>query len=278
MSAEALFAHAAAAIAALSLATLLLLAFFARRIWRARSDAPPRCPLTREALLALGATLLATILLANALELLARRFMLLDTLEKRVGFHVVGFSLAYAFLFALVHHFLGGTRDAWARAFGLSAAGARRTALAATAGLLAVIVPAKLLGAAWHAWLDRLGIPPAPQPVVEWFLNLRDPRLVALLVVLTVAVAPVVEEALFRGILHPFLRERFGPVAGLTLGALVFAGFHFHLPSFAPLFLLAVVLALAYEWCGNLFACMALHAGFNALAVAGLLVRRAAES
>ncbi|NUN94387.1 MAG: CPBP family intramembrane metalloprotease, partial [Verrucomicrobiae bacterium] len=227
---------------------------------------------------ALGAALLATILLTNALGLLAKRLLLLDTLEARVGFHVIGFALAYSLIFALVHHFLGEARGAWRRAFGLSAGGWRRTSLAAAAGLLTVIVPAKLAGAAWHAWLVHMGAPLEPQPVVEWFLKLRDPRLVALLVVLTVAVAPVVEEALFRGIFHPFLRERFGPALGLTLGALAFAGFHLHLPSLAPLFLLAVVLALTYEWSGNLAACMALHAGFNALAVTGLLVRRAAES
>lgn len=267
-----------AALAFLSLVTFLCLAVFARRLWRNRPGHLPPCPLDRAGLLVLGSAMLAMVLLTNALVLLVSMGGGLDDLDTKVAFHLGCFLVVYPLLLALVHHLIGGNRAGWRAAFGLSRARALLLAGASLAGLLAVIAPAALVGHGWQRVLTALGVPITPQPVIEWFLKLKDPRLLAGLVLLAVVGAPVVEEVIFRGILHPFLRRRFGFAGALLLSSAAFAGFHLHLPSLAPLFVLAAALTLLYEWGGNLGACVAMHAGFNAIAVAGLLVQRAAGS
>lgn len=261
-------------LAGLSFAALLSLVLFARRLWRMRPAETPRCPLSRKGLLQLGVAALAAVLLMNALGLLARRHTLLTSLEGQVTFALATFWIVYPLLLLLIHRLLGGTWIAWKHAFGLSSAGKGLVAGAAVALGLAVFVPAVVAGIGWHALLQFVGFSVEPQPVIEWFFKIQDPRLLAGLVVLAVVAAPVAEEVFFRGILHPFLTARFGSSFGLALGALAFAGFHLHLPSLAPLFVLAVALALAYEWSGNLVASIVIHAGFNAVAVAGLLAQR----
>ena len=96
------------------------------------------------------------------------------------------------------------------------------------------------------------------------------PRLVMILT--AVVVAPLIEEFLFRGYLYPVLRKYLGALAGILLNAGLFAAMHAHLPSLAPLFVLAVCLTLAYEATGTILVPMAMHALFNAFNVALLVL------
>lgn len=63
------------------------------------------------------------------------------------------------------------------------------------------------------------------------------------------------EELLFRGWLQPVLVERLGALAGVTLGAILFTGFHLTAGVRAPLSLINVTLA------GALFGLLALRSG-----------------
>jgi membrane protease YdiL (CAAX protease family) len=102
-------------------------------------------------------------------------------------------------------------------------------------------------------------------------------------VVLAVAVAPVVEEVYFRGILYRSLRDRYGLVAGLVGSSLLFGLVHYQRGSLADALFLQTVMvitgvgfALIYERAGNLVASIAAHAAFNAIGVT--LILRAAVS
>ncbi|MBV9126514.1 MAG: CPBP family intramembrane metalloprotease [Verrucomicrobia bacterium] len=88
------------------------------------------------------------------------------------------------------------------------------------------------------------------------------------MIVAAVVIAPLVEEFLFRGYLYPIFRRYFGVMTGIFLNSALFAAMHVHLPSLAPLFVLAVCLTLAYEATGSLLVPMAMHALFNAFNVA----------
>ena len=57
---------------------------------------------------------------------------------------------------------------------------------------------------------------------------------------------------------------------GIVASGLLFAAVHAHLPSFAPLFVLGICFAIAYEWSGSLLVSMTMHALFNALALTAL--------
>ncbi len=94
----------------------------------------------------------------------------------------------------------------------------------------------------------------------------------AALYFIMIIVAPVFEEIVFRGILLPFAVRRTGFWPGIVLISAVFGGMHFHLPSLLPLFLLSVVFSLAYARTQSLLVPMGMHAAFNGVTVALLLL------
>ena len=87
----------------------------------------------------------------------------------------------------------------------------------------------------------------------------------AALGVVAIALAPVAEELLFRGLLYPAVKRAGFPRVALWGTSLLFAFIHFNLATFLPLLLLALVLTWLYETTDNLLAPIAAHATFNAL-------------
>lgn len=81
--------------------------------------------------------------------------------------------------------------------------------------------------------------------------------------------APFGEELYFRGLIYRWLRDKWGIAAATPLSALLFAGTHFYYP--VPLMLLVaflgVVLAIAYERSGTLWAPISIHATQNSTVV-----------
>jgi len=89
---------------------------------------------------------------------------------------------------------------------------------------------------------------------------------------IAIVVAPVFEEVVFRGILLPFAVRRIGFWPGMMGVALIFGGIHFHLPSFAPLFLFSVLLSLAYARTQSLLVPVGMHMVFNGVSILALLL------
>jgi uncharacterized protein len=108
------------------------------------------------------------------------------------------------------------------------------------------------------------------QGIVELFnaSNTLEQRIAIIL--LAVTVAPLAEEFFFRFFLYGVLKRYFGRSVGVVASGLLFAAVHAHLPSFAPLFVLGMCFAIAYEWSGSLLVSMTMHALFNALALTAL--------
>src|SRR5438067_13690672 len=88
-----------------------------------------------------------------------------------------------------------------------------------------------------------------------------------IIILLATAVAPIAEEYILRFFLYGVIRRYLGRSIGLIVSALLFAAVHAHLPSFAPLFVLAACFTLAYEWSGSLLVSMTMHAIFNAISL-----------
>lgn len=91
-----------------------------------------------------------------------------------------------------------------------------------------------------------------------------------LIIILAVAIAPMAEEFLFRFFLYGVLKRYFGRGVGLLVNSFLFAAVHAHLPSFAPLFVLAACFTIAYEWSGSILVSMTMHALFNSLTLTAL--------
>jgi membrane protease YdiL (CAAX protease family) len=90
-------------------------------------------------------------------------------------------------------------------------------------------------------------------------------------IALAVVAAPLYEEIIFRGVLFPMAARRIGLPGGMLAISAVFALLHFHLPSLMPLFLLSIVLCLAYWRTGSLWTSIGLHALFNGATVLALV-------
>lgn len=81
----------------------------------------------------------------------------------------------------------------------------------------------------------------------------------------TVFLVPPAEEAMFRGIFYPWVKQAGFPKLALWGTAAFFGAVHMNLISFIPLTLLAVALTLLYEQTDNLLAPITTHALFNAV-------------
>jgi membrane protease YdiL (CAAX protease family) len=126
--------------------------------------------------------------------------------------------------------------------------------------LVPVIFPLTL---GWSLMLELLGIEPAPQDAVEVFTQLDTLPLLLSMVFLTVVVAPVSEEFLFRGCLYRFIKARSAIIPALIVTNILFAALHQNLLSFLPLFILGVALVYIYEKSGDLKVPILLHGIFN---------------
>ena len=189
--------------------------------------------------------------------------------ERLAGACVVVQSVIFHWaILALVAVRLAQRRIRWRAAFGLGARGAGRL-LALGAGLYLASLPLVMFYAfLWRALLSRMGVDLETQPVVELMAGDNPWALRAYLVALGTLVAPVAEEVLFRGIALPLLAKRWGAGAAVVVTSLVFASLHFNAASFAPLFVLGLVLALAYVYSGSLWTSIAIHGLFNGINIA----------
>jgi membrane protease YdiL (CAAX protease family) len=103
------------------------------------------------------------------------------------------------------------------------------------------------------------------QSIVELFSASPTLRQRIMIIVFAVAIAPVMEEFLFRFFLYGVFKRYFGRFIGTVANALLFAAAHTHLPSFAALFVLGSCFTLAYEWSRSILVAMTMHSLFNAI-------------
>jgi membrane protease YdiL (CAAX protease family) len=141
------------------------------------------------------------------------------------------------------------------------------------AGVLAcgLLAGALFLPAAWAlGWVSQnamelAGLRPEEQAAVQ---VLQDPSLTTaakvVLGVITIILAPAVEEPLFRGIIYPAIKQRGYPRLALWASSAIFAAMHVNVLTFVPLLFFAIVLVYLYESFQNLLVPMAAHALFNA--------------
>jgi uncharacterized protein len=108
------------------------------------------------------------------------------------------------------------------------------------------------------------------QNVVEFFSGSRTIEQRIMIIVFAIAIAPVIEEFLFRFFLYNAIKRYLGRLVGVTFSALLFAAAHAHFPSFVPLFVLGSCFAIAYEWSGSILVAMTMHSLFNSLTLAAL--------
>jgi len=147
--------------------------------------------------------------------------------------------------------------------FGLHVGNWRRLAWQAAAATVVITVVTMAIHQGWMEWLTHLVGQPDLQEKVKELLETKDWALRIGFFFSACVLAPVSEEMVFRGFLYPALKRFSHPFVAATVVAGMFAVIHLSLSALLPLFILALLLTLAYEWTGSLAAPILVHAGFN---------------
>lgn len=134
---------------------------------------------------------------------------------------------------------------------------------------------AVLSASGYIAWLEQVVGSSSQQDAVALLRESKDLLSVGLMAFSAAIVAPLAEEVIFRGYLYPVAKSISGIRTGVLFSALLFAACHGNVPLLLPLFVLGILLALAYEWTGSIWAAISIHFFFNSATVAMQLAMRA---
>ncbi len=99
------------------------------------------------------------------------------------------------------------------------------------------------------------------------------------LIIMTVmagVVAPIAEEIAFRGLLYPWLRDRWGVPAAAVASGLCFAVLHGVVILIPALTVIGIVLAVLYQRSGSLWTAVIAHGIFNSVMILALYAGLAA--
>lgn len=87
------------------------------------------------------------------------------------------------------------------------------------------------------------------------------------IVIMSLIIAPIGEEALMRGLIYPVLRRKLSVTSTIVITALLFAMLHGNLVQIVLTIPLGIALGYLYERTHNLLACISMHMLFNATAL-----------
>jgi membrane protease YdiL (CAAX protease family) len=194
-----------------------------------------------------------------------------DQLSGRFGWdklyvaHVVSFTSLQGLALVWISLFVREHCTSWHDGFGFKNAPGRSVVLGVVTTLVALPIATLVIGGIIAMLLRLCGVAPEVQETVTVIQNNSSPPQLAVLGGAAVILAPLAEEAMFRGILYPTLKQRGYPRLALWGTAFLFGAIHFNLAALLPLTFLALVFTWLYEHTGNLLAPIAGHCLFNAL-------------
>ncbi len=91
-----------------------------------------------------------------------------------------------------------------------------------------------------------------------------------IMIVMAGVVAPLAEEIAFRGLLYPWLRDRWGVPAAAAASGLCFAALHGVVILIPALTVIGIVLAVLYQRSGSLWTAVIAHGVFNTVMILAL--------
>ena len=136
-------------------------------------------------------------------------------------------------------------------------------------GFLMVLPLVSLVG-----WLQGqlLDDPGGSNPLLELVLNSHNVPALTCFGITAIVLAPLFEETIFRGALLPVAARKLGSTGGILLSATVFAVAHLSLGELLPLLVLGIGLGWLRMQSGRLGSCVLMHALWNGLTFANLVV------
>ena len=164
----------------------------------------------------------------------------------------------------LILLFLRQHQAGWREALGFRGPQLPRALLLAVLAVIILMPVALGLQQVSAVVLTKLGWPPEDQMAVTLLANTKSWWMRIYLGVFAVALAPVAEEFIFRGMLYPFVKQLGWPRLAWIGVSFAFALIHDDAATFVPLFVLALALTWLYERTDNLLAPITAHSLFNA--------------
>ena len=163
----------------------------------------------------------------------------------------------------LIYIFLKQNGVNWRVAFGFRNTNLKKSLLLA-AGILVLALPVVLGLEHFSAYaLVKMGWPAEDQRAVDLIVNAKSWWLRGYLAFFAIVLSPVAEEFIFRGVLFPFVRQLGWPKLAWLGVSFLFALIHVNVPTFVPLFVLALMFTWLYEKTDCLLAPISAHSLFN---------------
>ncbi len=119
----------------------------------------------------------------------------------------------------------------------------------------------------YQEWVGQFVEGDGKQETVKLLGESKDPLVLGLLAVVACVGAPLAEEVVFRGYIYAAVKRFTNIPFAVIFSGLLFGAVHGNLLALLPLAVLGIVLALAYEYTGSLWAPIAIHFCFNAATV-----------
>jgi membrane protease YdiL (CAAX protease family) len=221
----------------------------------------------------LAATVVAVVVLANALGLAAAIFELPDAVD------VVLLPLPLATLAAVTLLWVHVRHRAVGRLTGPTKGRAKEWLVGAGIGVAGFFVVNVVLSIVVQVGAGLIGVELAePQPELRQMA--ADAAMIPWLILSAVIVAPLAEEIYFRGMVFQALRGPIGRWGAILLSAVIFAAAHVIAEPtwaggalvFALILPLGIILAWVFDRRGSLVTPIAIHAVFNAITMALMLL------
>lgn len=153
--------------------------------------------------------------------------------------------------------------------FGLLWKNARYVIVIAPAGVIATYI--FLFGleiGGFYSWLnDHFGDQAKLQQTVKTYQEANAVTIRIMIAISVIVIAPIAEEIVFRGYIYTATKRFSNGFTAALLSSLLFGVVHFNIAALVPLIFLALILALAYELTGSIWAPISIHAMFNATTI-----------
>ena len=206
-------------------------------------------------------SLLITMLLLAVLSNLLGLRGPTETQNPAAGFVVA--TCLYGSVLVLVHFMVQRNRTSWRAVFGFNSPRPLSALLMAMGVTLIILPVAWGLGILSTKLMGQFHVDAVPQQSVRMLQTGISLGPEIFLALLAIAIAPLTEELLFRGILYPFIKQQGYPKLALWGTSVLFGLLHLNLMTFLPLTFLGLVLAWLYETTDNLTAPILAHSLFN---------------
>lgn len=175
----------------------------------------------------------------------------------------------------IIVHMLYRKRSSLRRAFGFRPRLLIRNIYRGIVCYFAIMPFVMMTSFIYMRFLKDIGYEIEQQTAIKLLVDpLYPPWIHATLLLMAVVSAPVIEEAVFRGIILPAVMKDSNVVIAVILVSVLFSAIHVHMPSFLTICVLAMGLSAGYIVTGSLTVPIVTHAVFNFVSITAFLLLR----